>query len=127
MKGIFIGIILLLAVILTFSMYMYHLTSEISEDLFSNLEELKKKVEEEQWSETALCLEDLSKNWNRADSWWTPLMDHRELDLLDQTIVRIEGLVRQYRREDALVEIKVAGRLIERVLERESVSIKNIF
>ena len=57
MKGLFIGIIVLLAVILTFSMFIYHLTSEISESLFSNLEELMKKVEEEQWSETALCLE----------------------------------------------------------------------
>lgn len=127
MKGLFIGIIVLLAVILTFSMFIYHLTSEISEGLFYNLEELMKKVEEEQWSETALCLERLNKKWNRADAWWTPLMDHSELDLLDQTIIRIDGLVRQHRKEDALLEIKVAERLIERVFKRESLSIKNIF
>ena len=54
-------------------------------------------------------------------------MDHSELDLLDRTIIRIDGLVRQHRKEDALVEIKVAERLIERVLNRESLSIKNIF
>lgn len=127
MKGLFIGIMVLLAAIVAFSIYTYTLTSEISGDLFANLEQLKEMVEDEKWNETVLYLDELDKKWSRADTWWTPLMDHRELDHLDQTIVRIRTFVQQQRKEDALVEIKVAIRLVERVVERESLSIKNIF
>lgn len=127
MKGLFIGIIVLLVIVTTFSIYMYNLTSEISQDLLSNLNQLKQVVEKEQWDKAMLKLEELKKSWGRADAWWTPLMDHRELDHLDQTIVRIIGFVHQYRQGDSLVEIDVAVRLVERVRARESLNIKNIF
>lgn len=127
MRSLFIGTLILLAIILAFSLHMYKLTSELSQELFSNLEQLKRAVEEEQWDKTALYLQQLNKSWNRADAWWTPLMDHRDLDHLDQTIVRIGGFIRQHCQEDALVEINVAKRLVERVRERESLSVRNIF
>ncbi len=127
MRGLFVGIIVLLAIILTFSIYMYNLTSDLSEDLSYDLEQLKQQVERENWDETALYLEKLNKNWDRADAWWTPLMDHREIDQIDQTIIRVIGFVHQHRKEDALLEITVAMKMVERVLEMEGVGIKSVF
>ncbi|NLX90663.1 MAG: DUF4363 family protein [Firmicutes bacterium] len=127
MRGLFIGIIVLLAIITAFSIYTYNLTSEISQDLLSNLKQLRQVVEKEQWDEAMLKLKELDENWDRADTWWTPLMDHRELDHLDQTIVRIIGFVHQCRTGDSLIEIDAATRLVERVRARESLNVKNIF
>jgi hypothetical protein len=126
-RGLFIGILILLVGIFAFSIYMYKLTSDLSEDLFSSLEQLKQAVEEEEWEKAALDLQQLNKSWKKADAWWTPLMDHRELDHLDQTITRISGFVRQRQQEDAFVEIGVSRRLVEKVQEREGLSMRNIF
>ena len=56
MRGLFIGIIVLLAIITAFSIYAYNLTSEISQDLLSNLKQLRQVVEKEQWDEAMLKL-----------------------------------------------------------------------
>ncbi len=127
MRGLFIGIIVLLAIILGFSIYMYKLTEDLSQGLYASLEQLKTAVEEEEWEKASLDLQQLDKNWKKADAWWTPLMDHRELDQLDQTITRIDGFVRQRQQEDAFVEINVSRRLVERIQERENLSMRNIF
>ncbi|NMA14712.1 MAG: DUF4363 family protein [Clostridia bacterium] len=127
MRGMFIGIMLLLVVVLSFSVYMFKLTNDLSQDLFTSLEELKLAVEEGEWEKAAQDLQQLNKSWKKADAWWTPLMDHRELDNLDQTITRVSGFIQQRQQEEAFVEIGVSRRQVEKILERESLSMRNIF
>jgi ABC-type transport system involved in cytochrome bd biosynthesis fused ATPase/permease subunit len=127
LRGMFIGIMLLLIVVLSFSAYMYKLTNDLSQDLSASLEQLKQAVEEGEWEKAAKDLQQLNRSWKKADAWWTPLMDHRELDNLDQTITRVSSFIQQRKQEEAFVEISVSRRLVEKIRERESLSMRNIF
>ena len=122
-----IGIAVLIAVILSFSIYVFYQTSMIAGDLHSSLEQLSQKVEKEEWEEALQKTSILKNRWSKADAWWTPLMDHQEIDFLSQSIVRIEKLVEMKRQEDSLIEISVARSMVESIYEMQRPDIKNIF
>lgn len=118
---------LLLAVILVFSFYMLAQVSQISEDLTLTLDTLEKRVEDEQWEEASRTIEVLQQNWTKAIVWWNPLMDHREIDLLDHSIAKLAKQVDLEQKEDVLVEISLARRMAHRLKDREKLLISNIF
>lgn len=124
---IMIGMALLLAVILVFSFYMLAQVSQISEDLTLTLDTLEKRVEDEQWEEASRTIEVLQQNWTKAIVWWNPLMDHREIDLLDHSIAKLAKQVDLEQKEDVLVEISLARRMAHRLKDREKLLISNIF
>lgn len=121
------GTIAMVVVIVSFAFFSYYRTSLLSEELLSSLEQLQAAVEEGCPEATGAELKELKSRWERADAWWTPLMDHREIDLLDQTIIRIDQNIKQQRSEDTLVEIGAARRMVERIRDRERPLTKNIF
>lgn len=121
------GIAILLVVIVLFAGYLYSHTAKISEGILESLNRLEQKVEEEKWEEASVEVENLKENWQEADALWTPLMDHREIDLLDQSIIKVIRLVQVRHKEDLLVEIDVAKGLVRRIRDKERPDTKNVF
>lgn len=124
---IVIGIAALIIVLISFSIYVFYQTSLISDELQSSLVKLENKIEQEEWEKAKQETKVLKKRWSKADAWWTPLMDHQEIDILSQTIVRIDRMVDMRRQEDALIEISVGRTIVESIYEMQRPDIKNIF
>lgn len=122
-----IGIVLLVVAINVFAFLNLHYTMSFSEEIIDTLEILREKVEREDWDKTPGSINLLEKQWENADAWWTPLMDHREIDLLEQTIVRVIQNIELKQKNEALVEIALAKRMTKNIMEKEQPSIKNIF
>ena len=121
------GMVVLLLVIVGFASFIYHQTSEISEDLVASLSTIQQRVEQGEWEEAGKEITQLRAHWERADRWWTPFMDHREIDTLDQSITRATSLVKIRLQDEALVELDVAMRMVQRVRDREGINLSNIF
>ena len=124
---IMIAMGLLLAFILVFSFYMNNQVSDISKDLMVTLGSIEQKVETEQWEKALISIEKLQMDWENAIIWWTPMMDHREVDALDHAIARLSRQVSLKEKEEALAEISLAKRMVHRINDREKVMISNIF
>ena len=122
-----VGVLILLVAIAGFTTFIYYQTSEIAGDLTASLSRLQEEVERENWEAASAEVSRLKKEWERADRWWTPFMDHREIDVLDQTIVRVARLVAIEQKEDALVEVIVATSMVQRLRDREGPSLRNVF
>ncbi len=122
-----IGISALIIVLISFSIYVFYQTSLIADELQSSLEQLEQKIEKEEWEKAELETEKLKRRWSKADAWWTPLMDHQEIDILSQSIVRIDRLVDMRRQEEALIEISVGRAMVQSIYEMQRPDIKNIF
>jgi len=122
-----IGIIILIVAINGFAFYNLHRTTNHSEEIIDTLEILRKTIEQEDWKKTPEVIQELEKKWEQADAWWTPLMDHREIDLLEQTIVRVVQNIEVRQKQEALVEIALAKRMTKKIMEKEQPYLKNIF
>lgn len=118
--------VVVLIVIVGFASFIYYQTSTISGELLDSLAGIKQHIEKEKWERVHHEIDRLNNHWEKADRWWTPFMDHRELDLLDQSIGRVFGLVEVRLKEEALVEVNTAMRLVQRILDREAFNISNI-
>ncbi len=122
-----VGTIALLLAITGFSLFMYHQTATISNELTTSLMRLKNNIKQEEWAEAHSELKSLHASWEKADSWWTPFMDHREINDLAQAIARLSTVVEIGQKNEALVEVDAAVAIVQRIMEREGPSIKNIF
>ncbi len=117
----------MLVVIVGFATFNYYHTSAIAGDLQDSLSGIKEHLHQDNWEQAHQEINQLNVHWEKADRWWTPFMDHREIDLLDETIGRVGSLVEVRLKEEALVEVRAAKRMVQRIMDREGINLSNIF
>ena len=88
--------------------------------------QMGKAVEREDW-EGAPGSARLRELWLQCDAFWTPIMDHRQVDRLDESLTRALHVVEHQQKESSLLEIAVASRIMRRVKDTELPSLQNIF
>ena len=84
-------------------------------------------MEREEWAKAREEAGQLKELWKRADSSWTPIMDHRLVDRVDEAFTRVFRLLELEKREDLLLEITVTRRLLLRLKETEVPNLRNVF
>jgi len=126
MKTIWVAIILLF-VVMAGSAALYIYTSILYGDLQEGLNRLQQQVEGEEWAKAREEAGQLKELWNRADSSWTPIMDHRQVDRVDEAFTRVFCLLELEQKEDLLLEIAVARRSLYRLKSTEAPNLRNVF
>ena len=126
MKTVWIAAILFL-VVLAGSVIIFIYTTTVYNQLQESLHRIHRAVEEEDWDAADRESGQLQKAWARTDASWTPIMDHRQVDELDQALTRVIKLIELRNREGLLVEVAVAMRMAKRIKDTEVPSIRNIF
>ncbi|NLA27331.1 MAG: DUF4363 family protein [Firmicutes bacterium] len=126
MKTIWIAVFLLLA-LLVGAVALFICTTALHNELQESLHRMYLAVEEEDWPAAHRESEQLQKVWNRTDASWTPIMDHRQVDRLDESLSRVIRLTQLCNREQLLIELPLAIRMAKRIKDTEIPSIGNIF
>lgn len=126
MKTVWIAVILFL-VVLAGSVVLFIYTTALYNQLQESLHRIHRAVEKEDWAAAHRESRQLQKIWSRTDASWTPIMDHRQVDELDQLLARVVKLIELRRKEDLLVELAAAMRAAKRIKDTEVPSIRNIF
>ncbi|RQD71664.1 MAG: DUF4363 family protein [Tindallia sp. MSAO_Bac2] len=121
------GIIILLILMVAFSTGVYYQNINISNDFIKALNDLQEVIEDEDWEKVSFQVEELMDCWNRADIWWTPLMDHQEIDMLNLSVIRVSKLAQMEKKEESLVEITIARVMVENIQELQQPVLRNIF
>ncbi|NLA04667.1 MAG: DUF4363 family protein [Firmicutes bacterium] len=126
MKTIWIAAVLLTVVVVG-SIALFFYTGALYTGLQENLERLYRAVEGEDWAEAGQQSGRLQKIWAQTDAAWTPIMDHHQVDRLDESLTRVFKLVELRNREELLLELTLAGRMAQRVKDSEVPMLRNIF
>lgn len=126
MKTIWIAAILLLAV-LAGAVTLFIYTTALYNELQESLHQINMAVEGEDWEAANRESEQLNRIWTRTDASWTPIMDHRQVDRLDESVTRVIRLAKLRNREELLIELALAMRMAQRIKDTEVPSIRNIF
>ena len=126
MKTVWIAVILFL-VVLAGSVVLFIYTTVLYNQLQESLHRIHRAVEEGDWAAAHRESRQLKKIWARTDASWTPIMDHRQVDHLDESLTRVIKLAELRNREELLIEVAVAMRMAKRIKDTEVPTIRNIF
>ena len=122
---ILVTVILLL--IITLALTLYYLTNEFYADLQNAINSVGAAVEAENWELVDEELEELEQLWHKSERMWSPIMDHKEVNQVDESITRLTGYAVVENRDDMLVEIVTTRRALSRLKDNESPGISSIF
>ena len=117
----------LLAIVVAFTAGIYYLTASVHNDLLGSIKLVEQAVGAGDWEWAEQETRRLARFWDRACSLWTPVMDHKDIDRADEVIARVIRLVDLQYRDELLLEIAIARRLINRLKEKETPRLGNIF
>jgi len=121
-----IAVIVILALLVGGVSGMYLQTSMLYREIDRAFQDLTTKVENENWEAAQKKTGSLKDQWSQAEEFWATFMDHQEIELVDESINKIDSLVQIKEQNDLLVEIHLARSFLYRLKEKESPSIKNI-
>ncbi len=126
MKMVWVAVVIILVISVS-ATGLYWYSARLHQHLQGNLEELERAVQAENWEEAERSSKKMQKTWNTADAAWSPVMDRRDVDRVDEAITRVRHLSDSRQKNELLLEVNVAKRLVTRLMEKESVSIKSVF
>lgn len=126
MKTIWIAVGLLVLV-LAGSLGLHFYSSMLYNELQDSLGRIERAVQNEDWETARGESKKLEKLWAKTDATWTPVMDHRQVDRLDESLTRIFKLIEQQKSDELAVELALARRLAKRIKDTETPGLRNIF
>jgi uncharacterized protein YoxC len=115
-----------LAVIIGLGIFMQGMLDRNADEISKLLDELEKQVNSENWEQADAKLEKISKDWQPVRKKWQAVIDHFEIDRIDDTFSRLKAFVKAEEDEDCLAEIAVLKQTFQHIPEKERMNFSNI-
>lgn len=125
MKGIIIICSTVIIVLVAGLGSMFFLNNSAS-DLADKLQITLDAVNQEDWQEAKTTLQDCLNSWQDLQPRWNALINHKEVDDIQMTLVRAQQYVANEEKASALAELAAAKELIKHVPKKESPAWHNI-
>lgn len=122
-----ISIMVLVVFIIGSATVFYFYSATIHEELHDIIEKIEEAALEDDWEKVNRKNDSLQELWSKGDALWTPVIDHKEVDRVDEAITRIDALSYLCLRDELLVEVVTARRLISRLQDNEKPTLQSIF
>lgn len=129
MKEILI-IVVSVALVCTGAYISQNYLNKTSDDLVSNIEDLKVEIEKakaKEENDSIVLSENIYEKWKKVEEKWSIIIIHDELDLIELSLVGMKTYIEEEQYEDAKEELEKASFLLEHVKEREKLALKNVF
>jgi|LSQX01.1.fsa_nt_gb DNA-directed RNA polymerase specialized sigma subunit len=120
-------LVALLALIIGSGIFANRVLSSNAETLEKQINEIEEHTKNEDWDSALQSLHTINKEWPETSKMWTLLLDHVEIDNIDETIKRMSKYIETQNVPLALGEIAVLKQYIKHIPEKEKFSIKNVF
>jgi hypothetical protein len=125
-RTLLISIVGFLILIIASILVQYYLKNS-SEELIDKIKILRIHVIEKKIDECVVLKEEIKEEWEKTKKVWSALIDHQELDNIEELVRRIEILVGEEEEEaELLSELNELRFYIEHVPIREEFALENI-
>lgn len=115
--GIFIGL----------SIWNQNVLKDTSQELTKQLEKTKIFVAEENWNAARQEFDAEKRIWSRHKKLWLILLDHDQVDDIDNSLFRIDEMIRIKERVQCLSDIAELKFYITDIADKEYLALSNIF
>lgn len=124
-KVLIIVSILLITVILSGILTLYYLDKSAGVLELSILSAAK-SVTDKQWNSAEKQLEEFSRNWKRTKYFWAMLVDHFEIDNIEDSYNKTKMYVESEDYSSSLAELETLRHYIRHIPEKEGFTFENI-
>ena len=121
------SVTLLIIIIFAFSNYSNHILTTTSQNIESRVGKIEENIKSGNWDLINDQLEDLEKDWNKIGKSWAILIDHFEIDNIDNSFTRMSKYIEAREFAPALAEAGALKQFIKHIPEKDEMKIKNIF
>ena len=79
------------------------------------------------WDQALNKLDSFAKAWKRTKPFWAVLTNHKEMDLIEEALIKTTKAVSTESYTDALINLSVLRNFIKHIPDKERLSIVNVF
>lgn len=124
---VIIGTILLISAMLAFSIASSYYLSHSAGKLDNHIRKVEANSRSNNWTNANIELTNLEKEWEKASRSWGLLIDHVEIDNIDNSLTRMKEYVKAKNSVLSLGELANLKQYVNHIPQKESFSFNNIF
>jgi len=121
-----IALSLIIILIFSWGYYCSKLLKTTSSGLDATAASLEDLVKSNKWEEADKKLSDIQKSWDKTEPKWAIMIDHFEIDNIDNSMVRMSKFVEEKSPDDALAELGALRKFIQHIPLKNALTIKNV-
>lgn len=118
---------ILLSLIIGFGAYTVSRLDKSAKDLGSHIDQIEAGIRSEHWEDTVRELDYVQEHWEKIGKAWATLLDHIEIDNIDDTLTRLSGHIEARDKSMALAESGALKQFILHIPKKESFRMENLF
>lgn len=127
MKKTLITAIIGYIVVITFAICIQKYLENSSEELVIQIDTLMEAVENDKINESIEIREKVQEKWDDTQNKWAALIDHEEIDNIEETMHRVEMLIGDPEEKvELLSELNRLSFYLKHIPEREAFSLENV-
>ena len=111
-----------------FGSYLVQSWLERTADQFNQqLDEVELNLNAGDWDQSLLSLKKVRKNWEKVKPYWAILTNHKEIDLIEESLIKTLRAASCKSSTDALINLSILRHSIKHIPEKERLSLENVF
>lgn len=116
-----------LFVVIILSIFIQKYLEKSSKVLIIEIDKLMEAVEADKINESVKLREQVQEKWDNTKKKWAALIDHEEIDNIEETMHRVEMLIGDPEEKvELLSELNRLSFYLEHIPEREAFSLENV-
>jgi len=124
---IIIFLLILISVVLGFSFYAKKSLDFSSKKLQDQITSIEDSIRAGDWDKAAKQLSNIKKDWDSVRKSWAMLLDHAEIDNIDEALSKMAIFIESEELSMALAEASTLKQYVSHIPEKESFRLQNIF
>lgn len=124
-KTVSVVICLVLVIIISGVLAIFYLNRSCAK-LEKSVEAAGLFIQNNQWESAEKLLNDFESNWNKAKFGWAILLDHFEIDNIDNSYTKTKKYVETRDYPSSMAELEALKQYLEHIPEKERFSLENI-
>ncbi len=122
-----LSILALLVIIIGSSLIGANILSNTSDKLSGNIEKVESSTTSEDWNNAVKYLDDIEKDWSKSEGIWSMLIDHIEIDNIENSLTRMKKYIEVKDKSLALGEIANLKQYVKHIPQKETFNFRNVF
>jgi hypothetical protein len=116
-----------LALFIGLGIYVQIRLEKTSLNFTKETKELDTVLKDQQWQPALKKLTQFENKWKKTKPFWAMLIIHREMDSIDEALIRTKKAIQSKNASEAQMELGSLEHYIQHIPERERFSLVNIF
>lgn len=106
--------------------YCDRLLTGTSKEIDTIAASLEESVKDEKWNEADNLLSQMQQKWSVTEPKWAILIDHFEIDNIDNSMTRMAKYIETKSSDDSLAELGALRKYVQHIPLKNALSIKNL-